>query len=321
MVCDDCKSKLSVLSAPDPWKLGSGGAGGPERRVNENKLLRKGIRANPYGAACKICKLKTQQNNAMYCSICAYAKGSCAICGKQVLDTSMYAMREGGNQWHTVRSRDVASFKSAEQIAREEAQEQLFAHLEATGQVGRMPTRGGLESAGKKALADQLVQTFGGLHAAADALSLSKRNLIEEAEARKERKQLAAQRAVEVSQHPPPPQATGVAVGGGGGRDDGAGGGDSDDPPPGIGEGSGDGAVTAGTSRASGAGAGLATSASTGIPVAPSKPAVAPASSDATWHYDPNTGYHYQLSSGVYYDSRSKMYSKGGVWSKHAPMG
>jgi len=42
----------------------------------------------------------------------------------------MYTMREGGTAIHTVRDRDVASFKSAEQIAREEAQEQLFAHLE-----------------------------------------------------------------------------------------------------------------------------------------------------------------------------------------------
>ena len=53
-----------------------------------------------------------------------------ASCSLQVLDTAMYTMREGGTAIHTVRDRDVASFKSAEQIAREEAQEQLFAHLE-----------------------------------------------------------------------------------------------------------------------------------------------------------------------------------------------
>jgi hypothetical protein len=341
MVCDDCKSKLSVLSAPDPWKSVSGGAVGPDRRVNENKLLRKGLRANPYGAACKICKLKTQQNSAMYCSICAYAKGCCAICGKQVLDTTMYAMREGGNQWHTVRSRDAASFKSADQIAREEAQEQLFAHLEATGQVGRMPTRRGLESAGKKALADQLVQTFGGLHAAADALSLSKRNLIEEAEERKERKQQAAQRAGEESQLPPPQQDTAAALGGGEGRGSvtggGAGGcsvsgsmgggvgggadgsacGDWEDRPPGIGVGTGGGAAIA--SRTPDAGAGAV--APSRHALAQGKPTVAPVSSDASWHYDPNTGFHYQLSSGVYYDHKSKSYSRGGVWSKHAPSG
>ena len=84
MVCEDCKSKLSVISAPDPWAAGSRGATAT-RRVNENKLLRKGVRSNPYGNGCKICKLKCQQNNAMYCTICAYAKGICSICGKQVL--------------------------------------------------------------------------------------------------------------------------------------------------------------------------------------------------------------------------------------------
>ena len=81
MVCDDCTKQLSTISAPDPWKQGSS-SGGPGRLVNENKLLRKGIRSNPYSNSCKICKLKCQQNNAIYCTICAYAKGLCSICGK-----------------------------------------------------------------------------------------------------------------------------------------------------------------------------------------------------------------------------------------------
>jgi len=46
-----------------------------------------------------------------------------------------------------------------------------------------------------------------------------------------------------------------------------------------------------------------------------------PASTDAAWHYDPNTGYHYQLSSATYYDSKKQMYSQGGKWSKVGPMG
>jgi len=205
MVCEDCKSKLSVISAPDPWKDGSRG-GSSDRRLNENKLLRKGVRSNPYGNACKICKLKCQQNCAIYCSICAYAKGVCAICGKQVLDTSMYRMSEGG-QFGTVRKRDDKAFKSPEQMAREEAQQapserilypdsatahcvdfapqELFEYLESKGQVGMMPTKKALESAGKKALAETLVKTFGGLNAAAVSLGLSKRNLVEEAEQRK----------------------------------------------------------------------------------------------------------------------------------------
>ena len=121
MVCDDCKSQLSVVSAPDPWKAGSASSSA-HRKIDENKALRKGVRANPYGNCCKICKMKVQQNNATYCTMCAYAKGICAICGKQVLDTSMYKMSEGGNFMHTVGKREESSFKSQEQIAREAAQ-------------------------------------------------------------------------------------------------------------------------------------------------------------------------------------------------------
>ena len=61
----------------------------------------------------------------------------------QVLDTSVYKMSEGGNSWHTVRERDPKSFKSAEQIEREETRADLSAHLEATGQVGRSGWRSG----------------------------------------------------------------------------------------------------------------------------------------------------------------------------------
>ena len=44
MVCDDCTARLSVLSAPDPWKAGSASAG-PARKIDENKALRKGVRS------------------------------------------------------------------------------------------------------------------------------------------------------------------------------------------------------------------------------------------------------------------------------------
>jgi cysteine-rich PDZ-binding protein len=155
MVCDDCTKQLSTISAPDPWKQGSS-SGGPGRLVNENKLLRKGIRSNPYSNSCKICKLKCQQNNAIYCTICAYAKGLCSICGKVVQDTRMYKMSEGGNGWHTVRDRDEKSFKSPDQIAREESQKELLEFLASSGSVGRMPTRGMMEAAGKKELAATL---------------------------------------------------------------------------------------------------------------------------------------------------------------------
>ena len=193
MVCDDCKSQLSVVSAPDPWKAGSASSSA-HRKIDENKALRKGVRANPYGNCCKICKMKVQQNNATYCTMCAYAKGICAICGKQVLDTSMYKMSEGGNFMHTVGKREESSFKSQEQIAREAAQNDLFTYLQSTGQVGRMPTREALEVAGRGDLAKALIASFGGLHAAADSMGLSKRLLNEEAEAKKSQKRHAAQK-------------------------------------------------------------------------------------------------------------------------------
>ena len=195
MVCDDCRSKLSTVAAPDPWRAGSTSSSAV-RRVDENKLLRKGVRQNPYSHVCKICKQKTSQNQAQYCSTCAYAKGVCAICGKVVQDISMYKMSEGGT-FGKVRERDPSSFKSPEQLAREEATHELVAHLAAVGQVGRMPTKSMLEGGGKGALAATLIKSYGGLNAAADALGLSKRHLVEEAEARKEARQQAAQKAQE----------------------------------------------------------------------------------------------------------------------------
>ena len=191
MVCDDCTKQLSTISAPDPWKQGSSSYG-PGRLVNENKLLRKGIRSNPYSNSCKICKLKCQQNNAVYCTICAYAKGLCSICGKVVQDTRMYKMSEGGNGWHTVKAdRDEKSFKSPDQIAREESQTELLEFLANSGSVGRMPTRTIMEAAGKKELAATLARVYGGLFAAADAMGLSKRFLNEEADEKKEEKRRA----------------------------------------------------------------------------------------------------------------------------------
>ena len=48
-------------------------------------------RWQPYGASkCKICKQNVPQTELMYCQGCAYQKGMCAMCGKQILDTSSY---------------------------------------------------------------------------------------------------------------------------------------------------------------------------------------------------------------------------------------
>ncbi|KAK9223636.1 hypothetical protein WN944_012082 [Citrus x changshan-huyou] len=91
MVCEKCEKKLSKVIVPDKWKEGASNtteAGG--RKVNENKLLSKKKRWTPYGnTKCIICKQQVHQD-AKYCHTCAYSKGVCAMCGKQVLDTKFY---------------------------------------------------------------------------------------------------------------------------------------------------------------------------------------------------------------------------------------
>ncbi|KAF8315342.1 hypothetical protein DL93DRAFT_2057198 [Clavulina sp. PMI_390] len=95
MVCTKCEKKLSKLAAPDPFKPSSS-----TRTIGENKLSlasagRAGTstkRFSPYGKTCKDCKSPTTQNGAKYCHGCAFKKGICSICGKQILDTKGYAM-------------------------------------------------------------------------------------------------------------------------------------------------------------------------------------------------------------------------------------
>lgn len=121
MVCESCKTKLGKVSCPEVWKgdemvtTPSGGAtttstSSPSaskqpkkssgREVNENKLLsskRKersaaatADRMQPYQRRCKICKGRIQMQGAYYCQGCSYKKGICPLCGKKVLDTTMY---------------------------------------------------------------------------------------------------------------------------------------------------------------------------------------------------------------------------------------
>ena len=311
MVCDDCTKKLSVISAPDPFKKMDGP--GATRAINENKLLRKGIRSNPYGNACKICKLKCQQNNAIYCTICAYAKGLCSICGKQVQDTRMYKMSEGGNGWHKVRERDEKSFKSDDQIAREQSRSDLMEFCASTGSVGRMPTKATFEAAGKKELCATLVRVYGGLYAAADAMSLSKRFLMEEAEDRKEEKKRALLAAEEKRREE-------AAAGGEAGASSSTAADDMDLPP---------GVATSAASTAPAAPAPVpapAPAATAPVPAPAPAPAstaagkapasVAPGSAPGSdeWKFDPNSGLFYQLSSMAYYDSKTGKYYKDGKW-------
>ncbi|XP_039053688.1 cysteine-rich PDZ-binding protein-like isoform X1 [Hibiscus syriacus] len=103
MVCEKCQKKLSKVIVPDKWKEGASNtyeSGG--RKINENKLLSKkhrfhdldlesiACRWTPYGnTKCIICKQQVHQDGK-YCHTCAYSKGVCAMCGKQVLDTKLY---------------------------------------------------------------------------------------------------------------------------------------------------------------------------------------------------------------------------------------
>ncbi|KAM0858872.1 hypothetical protein ACQ4PT_047558 [Festuca glaucescens] len=91
MVCTKCEKKLGKVIVPDKWKEGASNTlEGGGRKINENKLLSKKNRWTPYGnTKCVICKQQVHQDGK-YCHTCAYSKGVCAMCGKQVLDTKLY---------------------------------------------------------------------------------------------------------------------------------------------------------------------------------------------------------------------------------------
>ncbi|VFQ96206.1 unnamed protein product [Cuscuta campestris] len=93
MVCEKCEKKLAKVIVPDKWKEGAHNTTeGGGRKINENKLLSKKNRWTPYGSGstkCIICKQQVHQDGK-YCHTCAYSKGVCAMCGKQVLDTKFY---------------------------------------------------------------------------------------------------------------------------------------------------------------------------------------------------------------------------------------
>ncbi|XP_037466789.1 cysteine-rich PDZ-binding protein-like [Triticum dicoccoides] len=87
----DREKKLGKVIVPDKWKEGASNTfEGGGRKINENKLLSKKSRWTPYGnTKCIICKQQVHQDGK-YCHTCAYSKGVCAMCGKQVLDTKLY---------------------------------------------------------------------------------------------------------------------------------------------------------------------------------------------------------------------------------------
>jgi len=109
MVCKKCEKKLSKVAAPDPFTSSSNAIKEGTRKVGGGNALlsRPGPskttfgppsaggsknRFTPYGSKCKDCKQTTTQNGAQYCHGCAYKKGLCSICGKQILDTTGYQM-------------------------------------------------------------------------------------------------------------------------------------------------------------------------------------------------------------------------------------
>ncbi|CAO3650974.1 unnamed protein product [Mucor hiemalis] len=99
MVCKRCEKKLATLAAPDKWKDGSKNvvAGLSGRKLNQNKLLSRSakIKFDPLKSKCKILNLNAIKTKHTIVKVekvshCAYKKGICALCGKQVLDTSSY---------------------------------------------------------------------------------------------------------------------------------------------------------------------------------------------------------------------------------------
>ncbi|CAB4006687.1 Hypothetical predicted protein [Paramuricea clavata] len=94
MVCDKCEKKLGKVITPDPWKSGARNTTeGGGRKVGENKLLtQKKNRFTPYSQfeKCRICKTTVHQPHSKYCQGCAYKKGICSMCGKQILNTKDY---------------------------------------------------------------------------------------------------------------------------------------------------------------------------------------------------------------------------------------
>jgi hypothetical protein len=128
MPCVDCernpKLRATVI-CPDPWREGAaaGQVGFPcsvrvatsrfrrcshttpflawqsssGRVKSENKLLTTRARYSPYGGGgglgtgqkCQVCK-KQLVAGGKWCQECAHVRGICYICGKQILDTSMY---------------------------------------------------------------------------------------------------------------------------------------------------------------------------------------------------------------------------------------
>ena len=62
-----------------------------------NMALLKGMQQkrgfDPTSMKCRICKMTNVQKEYYYCQKCSYSKGICAMCGKKILDISMYKQK------------------------------------------------------------------------------------------------------------------------------------------------------------------------------------------------------------------------------------
>eukprot|EP00963_Diacronema_lutheri_P008622 scaffold764_cov363-Pavlova_lutheri.AAC.10 len=90
MVCPTCEKQLGKVICPEPWKERNRSTG---KKGPENKLLANQKRWKPYTDTCKVCKQVLHQPGK-YCLGCAYERGICSRCGKQIIDTSMYRMSD-----------------------------------------------------------------------------------------------------------------------------------------------------------------------------------------------------------------------------------
>jgi len=94
MVCEKCKAKLSPLNTAAVWKEGATNTieAGGTRAKNTLLYHKRAKRDEPVGRRCGICQSPLAFPAATYCHDCAFKKGICSICGRQVLDTTFYKM-------------------------------------------------------------------------------------------------------------------------------------------------------------------------------------------------------------------------------------
>eukprot|EP00761_Pharyngomonas_kirbyi_P000564 gb/GECH01000564.1/.p1 GENE.gb/GECH01000564.1/~~gb/GECH01000564.1/.p1 ORF type:complete len:108 (+),score=23.20 gb/GECH01000564.1/:1-324(+) len=102
MVCSKCEKKLKKVVVPDKWKDGANNSKRDPKKTNTLLKMKSGAssssnktkksRLTPYKKPpqCKLCKSVVYQDGMSYCHTCAYKRGICAMCGKEILGTKFY---------------------------------------------------------------------------------------------------------------------------------------------------------------------------------------------------------------------------------------